>query len=106
MKWSESESAKCRWADKLHLPLAEADIVWEDSIVGKKGKVLCIGFHDNKYFSLNWLYDTYVKTDMDLHPTINYFNDASETKKWLKDLKQSGYSKADEVIQIMRFLLT
>jgi len=107
MLWPESISARCRGAATAsNKSIWNSSIIWEDSIVGEKGHVFCIGLTpDNIFFRIQYKYDTY-ENDPDLLGVVTFFKNTDSIKTWLKELRSENHPKIKEIIPIMRFFLT
>lgn len=103
--WLESIAARCRGGEKWNEQLANADIIWEDSVLGESGYAFVIGIISDKYFYAKWEYDTYQKQDYAISE-LNIFPTIENLKAWLRELKEQKHPKATEILAIMKFLLT
>jgi len=84
--------------------LEKADILWEDSTVGSRGHIFCVGVLDKSYFYFDEKYDTYEKQP-DFKPSAIVFEDFEAIKAWLRELKAANHPKAREIIDMMKFFL-
>jgi len=102
VKWSESITARCRGAEAYADKLKDAEIFFEDSEVGEHGFVFCVGALGDKYFHLEWYYDS--KQPITKHH--KGFNNIDFLKMWFIKLKAEQHSLAEEVIQSFQKYLT
>ena len=102
--WLESITARCRGMDQFNTPLADAYVMWEDSVVGPEGYVFCIGTVGEEYFFFEHSYGTFA--DEPEQEIIMTPKNLASLKDLLLSLKTAKYAKIGELLPVMKFYLT
>ena len=105
-QWLETVARRCRGGETLDSLLKDTYIIWEDSIVDENGYAFVVGQLNDTYFYVRWHYAPYSEGDTITTPRIVILKNSSEVKQWLKEIRDSGYEKSTELLNVMKFFLT
>ena len=102
VKWNDSITARCRGAEEFAATLNDAEIFFEDSEVGERGFVFCVGALGSRYFHLSWYYTP----DSPIVKHQKSFGTQNSLNLWFEKLLTDQHSLAQEVILSFQKYLT